>query len=198
MRNSPGASLSCEGGSEVPLGSNAAAGVEAAHLYIQLTSTLGNFVLTDNQIAVASTADLDGAFRFMPQMKADFEAPGAASFANYPLKVPVRYWGAFTGFDRRPRDNDVAQGFKVSPREMAQVANLAVNTNLFFITAFNEWNERAVLELDQKHRFGAEQGFYARMLGAWAWTFSSRATGTTRGPGSRRTRRTTWPASRAS
>jgi hypothetical protein len=98
----------------------------------------------------------------------DFSANYTASLYDLDpemLGVSHQYWGAFTGFDRRPRDksatpllrsvDDFKRGLYQSFLNMNQDhIKSEQDLNLFFITAWNEWNEQALLEPDDKYRFG--------------------------------------------
>lgn len=95
---------------------------------------------------------------------------GAASFDDlqkWPFdEFPpgyIQYWGAFVGFDRRPRDASWHALIR-SPAEfnaslhrsfdaMGRRRDRTIDINLFFITAWNEWNEQAVLEPDNIFNF---------------------------------------------
>ncbi|CAE7231378.1 wxcX, partial [Symbiodinium sp. CCMP2456] len=73
-----------------------------------------------------------------------------------------QYWGATTGFDNRVRG--CSQRYRASPEEfktgliesfrnMSHTPNRRINENLYFIAAWNEWNEQGVLEPDHLHSF---------------------------------------------
>jgi hypothetical protein len=78
-------------------------------------------------------------------------------------KYHTQYWGADTDFDRRPRGGGdpgtstpdtfgdmIGKSFKY----MSSYSNRVIDVNLFFITAWNEWNEQALLEPDDIWGFG--------------------------------------------
>jgi hypothetical protein len=76
-----------------------------------------------------------------------------------------QYWGTFTGFDKRPRVptsddaclrtvQDIATNMSATFGAMANYPNRDIGLNLYFITAWNEWNEQAVLEPDDSYKFG--------------------------------------------
>lgn len=79
------------------------------------------------------------------------------------IGVSRQYWGAFTGFNLKPLDKDAvpllktvqqfSQSLDTSFRAMAQ-SNFDADLNLFFITAWNQWNEQAILEPDETNKFG--------------------------------------------
>lgn len=100
----------------------------------------------------------------MPQMKGP-----AASVRDADLKLPskpdhVQYWGSYTTFDRRPRTKDFIpllvtpnqfdKSLSDSFRAMSAYSGRRVDKNLFFVTAWNEWNEQALLEPDDTYKFG--------------------------------------------
>mmetsp|Transcript_23210 Transcript_23210/g.53679 ORF Transcript_23210/g.53679 Transcript_23210/m.53679 type:complete len:514 (+) Transcript_23210:46-1587(+) len=73
-----------------------------------------------------------------------------------------QYWGATTGFDNRVRG--CSSRYRASPEEfklalqqsfsnMSHHPSRRINENLFFIAAWNEWNEQGVLEPDDAHAF---------------------------------------------
>jgi hypothetical protein len=79
-----------------------------------------------------------------------------------PIGRSRQYWGAFTGFDTTHRGKETAtnglrtveqfqQGLATSFREMTQ-PYFDADVNLFFLTAWNQWNDQAILEPDEKHK----------------------------------------------
>jgi Glycosyltransferase WbsX len=79
------------------------------------------------------------------------------------IGVSHQYWGAFTGFNRKRSGTDAVPVFRtvlefqqsldMSFRAMAH-PSFDTGINLFFITAWNQWNEQAVLEPDERDKFG--------------------------------------------
>ena len=91
---------------------------------------------------------------------------GIGSYTDYDEtilgKTQHQYWGAYAGFDRRVRErsakplpfspSQVLHGLRQSFAQMKLA--LRPSPNFFFITAFNEWNEQAVLEPDDTYGHG--------------------------------------------
>ncbi|CAK9067532.1 unnamed protein product [Durusdinium trenchii] len=135
---------------------------------LHLVQTIGNFYNVDRQQVIANESEISASLHFWPQLFAAWNLWGAgdaSSTFDLPLRTRaahVQYWGAFTGFDRRPRDPTAKpilrspEVFNVSLQrtfqKMATFQSRQIGTNLFVITAWNEWNEQAVLEPDT--RFG--------------------------------------------
>jgi len=133
---------------------------------LYVINTLGNFVFSDPD--AFDTTSLDGAFHFWPQLRSSFNVgrEECTSTGDYPIlnstNIP-QYWGSYAGFDRRPRVPD-SDTYKVGPKsfkkgleksfsKMAETSRSLV-PNLFFHTAWNEWNEQAILEPDTSSGFG--------------------------------------------
>ena len=140
---------------------------------IHFVNTVGNFRFIDNQTAVLEKrASIDAAFHFWPQLLGSgFQICSSSSdissifdFEDLKKTVQAQYWGSFTGFDRRPRDNtadpihrsvkEFGRGLACSFLFMASNVKREVTKNLYFVTAWNEWNEQATLEPDDKNGFG--------------------------------------------
>ncbi|CAE7204094.1 wxcX [Symbiodinium sp. CCMP2592] len=88
-----------------------------------------------------------------------------------------QYWGATTGFDNRVRG--CSQRYRASPEEFKvalqqSFSNMShhparrINENLYFVAAWNEWNEQGVLEPDAIHAFAYLQALQhaAETIGA--------------------------------
>jgi hypothetical protein len=139
--------------------------------------TVGNFHKRENTSTVLRAeggALVHGALHFWPQLLDSAPNPffdhakgRMASWSDINLESgQQQYWGAYTGFDRRVRDANASAFNKAKPKEvlkhlrtsfksMAQHANQPrPNLNLYFLTAWNEWNEQALLEPDSVHEDG--------------------------------------------
>lgn len=129
-------------------------------LGLHIVETIGNFYKKEDYAPIVSAG-----FHFWPQLAGaglfDLNPDNVASTQDLLTPHKVQYWGGFTGFDRRPRDHSaipilrncstIGKGFSKSFAVMAQ-KEMPID-NYFFITAFNEWNEQAVLEPDEKSGF---------------------------------------------
>lgn len=139
---------------------------------LHVIQTVGNFYQSDQTYQVSRDADLQASFQFWPQIFGSFrhDRRATASTKDQDLKLGddkkghIQYWGAFTGFDRRPRDNKAKpvlrtpeqfdKGLQESFAHMSAYRGRKVDKNLFFVTAWNEWNEQALLEPCDEYRFG--------------------------------------------
>jgi hypothetical protein len=144
--------------------------IENGLLGIHFINTIGNFVKRDaNTFRIwRNSPEIEGAFHFRPQLRDPFNQEySTASLNDVPLPIKTtQYWGAFTNFDARPR-RPTAEAVRpdltpalfhselvASFRAMTTQPSRFVSPNLYFLTAWNEWNEQAVLEPDQKNGFG--------------------------------------------
>ena len=131
---------------------------------LHIVHTVGNFYQFDKKTR-AQEDKTNGAFHFWPQLLGSGfnENHHKSSTHNLDLNVPIEYWGAYTGFDRRVRDptadtfpvtlKEFSDSLQVSFEAMATI-NRNIGLNLYFVTAWNEWNEQAVLEPDDQYSFG--------------------------------------------
>ncbi len=149
---------------------------------LHFVQTLGNFYEADRKnlpelVTEEMDSMLDASFQFFPQILRSFpfgqearKIRAAASYTDVTLhnmepNRHVQYWGAFVGFDRRPRVMSAPINRR-TPLEfknglclktfpiLASYRNRNIGTNFLFITAWNEWNEQAVLEPNSDDHFG--------------------------------------------
>jgi hypothetical protein len=138
---------------------------------LHIIQTISNFYIQDKTYEIAKGANIQASFQFWPQhfveFKHDFQRD-TASLYDENLKLGhnvghIQYWGAFTSFDRRPRDNDAPpilrtpqqfdEALEKSFATMSKLRGRSIDKNLYFVTAWNEWNEQALLEPDSTYKF---------------------------------------------
>ena len=140
---------------------------------LHLIQTVSNFYKSDNTNQITNEVDIQASFQFWPKLFASFQhsldrETAAVSDENLGLgdekSDHVQYWGAFTSFDCRPRRPDQSpilrtpkqfdDGLRESFAAMSTDRARRIDKNLYFITAWNEWNEQALLEPDSTYKFG--------------------------------------------
>jgi hypothetical protein len=145
----------------------AEAGLPGLHIIY----TLNNFVSTDKMFKSNTHRYCDASFQSFPSIAAIYPAQTKATSMDH-IRTKgnhMQYWGGFTGFSnqvRGQRDESWARlvpptEFKSSLRSSFQAMGQALpvtshqvnSPNLFFINAWNEWNQQAQLEPSNEHGF---------------------------------------------
>jgi hypothetical protein len=144
----------------------AAAGLSGLHIIY----TLNNFVRVDEVFENDMQKDCDASFQFFPTIAAAFPIKNANSNFNVDTRDGKKqYWGGFSGFSNRVRRTDnnswtrlvsptefkdsLRESFQTMARALPTTPNQVNSPNLFFLTAWNEWNEQAQLEPSDKYGF---------------------------------------------
>ena len=132
---------------------------------------LNNFITIDKLFETESpTKFCDASFQFFPNLKAPFRNV-TKSTSQFDVPTPTnerQYWGGFTTFYNTVRRATGYTKLMVSPSEfradlkssfqqmltaLPYTEKQANCPNLFFITAWNEWNEQATMEPSDKYGF---------------------------------------------
>eukprot|EP00977_Amphora_coffeiformis_P007792 scaffold1697_cov180-Amphora_coffeaeformis.AAC.28 len=140
---------------------------------LHVIQTVSNFYKSDKTNRITKEVDIQASFQFWPQHFVSFRhsmdlETAATRDENLGLGEDksdhVQYWGAFTSFDCRPRKPDqypiirtpqqFDEGLRESFAAMSAARARRVDKNLYFITAWNEWNEQALLEPDATYKYG--------------------------------------------
>jgi hypothetical protein len=125
---------------------------------VHIIGTIGGFYKHDKGTqALFKLPEVNSAFHFWPIVNdccPDVVYGGDEVTSDIP-----QFWGAYTGFDARPRRPKEDKPRTVSPPEFEQNLRTlfhcpnvtrrrskAVEENFIFVTAWNEWNEQAVME----------------------------------------------------
>ena len=137
---------------------------------LYIINTLGGNYNRDGNTAhlLQSVAEVSASFHFCPHYQLDFPSVGEVSVSDAPIvlnRLHPQYWCAFsTGFDSRVRRPNHFQ-FQRTPAQFRNVLAKSfaamqvsrwkyVEENYYFIMAWNEWNEQAILEPDHINGFG--------------------------------------------
>lgn len=145
-----------------------AAGLPGLHIIY----TLNNFAKRDLIFKNKLHKYCDASFQFFPTIASAYRDVKNASSTAQVLNRAFwhrQYWGGFTGFSNIVRRHDNLSWTRLVPPQefkdsmlysleamttMLPATKLQVREpNLFFITAWNEWNEQAQLEPSDKHGF---------------------------------------------
>jgi hypothetical protein len=141
---------------------------------LHIVSQLGSFRVQD-KLTIGLENEVDASFHFWPNIQLNYQHnKKTSSLEDIPLNTPVQYWGGYRNFDRRVRDSNIdqhdtsrvialhsfLQGVSCSMDKLAGYSNRSVDQNFYFINAWNEWNEQAVLEPDSRDQFGALTGLH--------------------------------------
>jgi len=146
---------------------------------LHIIATVGNFYREPAERPWETTPMLNAAFHYMASNKCCWrkhhEPPAppdkraVSTVEDFgEVEQAVQYWGAYAGFDNRPRKPNmtIIDKLKVSPSDFAlgvqySLDGMAHNgaarevwDNLYFLASWNEWNEQSVLEPDDTYGFG--------------------------------------------
>jgi hypothetical protein len=147
---------------------------------LHIVHTVVNFYQFDKKTR-GQEVMMNGAFHFWPQLLGSGfnERHQKSSTHNLDLNVPLEYWGAYTGFDRRVREptagnfpvsfKEFSDSLQVSFEAMATI-NRNIGLNLFFVIAWNAWNEQPLSEPDDQYSFGYLDTLYKCLQGIPAKT----------------------------
>ena len=136
---------------------------------LHIMCTLNNFISLDKVFENNLDNHCDSSFQFFPTIKGVYPIENASSISHIdPSNGKRQYWGGFTSFSNEVRRQKNPTNLIVSPsafkqniaysfKQMLAILPLTekqISTpNLFFITAWNEWNEQAILEPSDKYGF---------------------------------------------
>jgi hypothetical protein len=146
---------------------------------LHIIATVGNFYREPAERPWESTPMLDAGFHYMASAKCCWKkhheppAPpdkrAVSTVEDFSeVEQAVQYWGAYAGFDNRPRKPQmpIMDKLKVSPSDFAlgvqySLEGMARNgaardvwDNMYFLASWNEWNEQSMLEPDDTYEFG--------------------------------------------
>lgn len=127
---------------------------------IHIVDSINNFYLGNIDDAYDVQGIIDASYHFV--------LGSAASMDNLPSMSGgngVQYWGSTVGFDKRPRTGDYDYPILRTPSEfgmaytamierLSMLSGREIDVGFNFICAWNEWNEQAVLEPDDRWKFG--------------------------------------------
>jgi len=145
---------------------------------LHIIATANAFYREPDELPWQGTPTVEAAFHFLASNrccwskdKAPPAPPGkqvaSTSSDSDQVKQQVQYWGAYAGFDNRPRrqGEKFAPKIKLAPGDFGAAVSISldgmtkhpernISDNLYFIASWNEWNEQCVLEPDDTYKFG--------------------------------------------
>ena len=132
---------------------------------------LNDLLVLDKESESYAKMSFDAAFQYFPTIKNVYRSVlNSSSWSDVPIKSDQRqFWGGFTTFDNSLRQEVDPSVYHISPAQFKDdfrkslkqmLTRIPISDkgqmnipNLFFINAWNKWNEQAVLEPSDKYGF---------------------------------------------